>query len=71
MIVFLLWAIVLILFWPIALIIGVAWLIPVFVRVCLWCVVFSIKAALYIAVGVGVMISSLANRRSPLPPRED
>jgi hypothetical protein len=67
---FLLWAIVLILFWPIALIIGVAWLIPVFVRVCVWCVVFSIKIAAYIAVGAGVLINSLANRHSSLPPRE-
>jgi hypothetical protein len=71
MIAFLLWAIVLILFWPFAVIIGVAWLVPTFVRVCIWCVVFSIKAASYIAVGVGVMINSLTNRRTAIPPQED
>lgn len=70
MIVFLLWAIVLILFWPVAVIIGVAWLIPVLLRVCVWSVVFAIKAAAYIAVVVGVMITSLANRRAALPPQE-
>ena len=71
MIVFLLWAIVLILFWPLAVIIGVAWLVPVFVRVCVCCVVFSIKAAAYIAVGAGVLINSLSNRRAAIPPQED
>jgi hypothetical protein len=62
MIAFLLWAIVLILFWPVALIIAVAWTIPAFVRVCMFLSVFSIKITAYLAVGIGAITSSLIER---------
>jgi hypothetical protein len=50
------------LFWPVALIIAVAWTIPAFVRVCMFLSVFSIKITAYLAVGIGAITSSLIER---------
>jgi hypothetical protein len=63
MIVFLLWAIVLILFWPLALIIAIAWLAFLIVRIGFCLTVFAIRASAVVGVGGAMAGASMLNSR--------
>ena len=54
MIAFLLWAILLVVFWPIALAIGLAWCLFMLVRLCLGLGMLSLKAV----VGTGMVVGA-------------
>jgi hypothetical protein len=67
MIIFLLWAIVLILFWPLALIIAIGWLAFLILRIGFSLTVFAVKASA--AVGVGGAVAGASRLAGTLPPQ--
>jgi hypothetical protein len=57
------WLIILILCWPIALAVAVGALVYGLIYVGFWLFVFTLKVTVWLAVGCGTIISSLRNRR--------